>query len=426
MIQLHFPEKISLDLDALLQFLGRGVSGRPPQHAGQELWEAQKNGLPFAPDAIAFCDVAADLFSRLPASMGTAWPAAAFFFRRAAVERMQVEVMGATPKGTLRAARGLAFHVTPGNVDTQFVYSWLLSVLAGNTNVVRVSSKLSPQTLDVCAQLGALADGAGLARVRAGSMVVSFGHDKRTYDALSRRCDLRVLWGGNTAIEALRESPLRPDAREIAFPDRFSLAVIDARGLLAMDEEERTRRARDFVNDVWLFDQRACSSPKALVWVGTDEDARRAADVFYADVGYALERAGINAQVVTAMEKMRFAFGALADGRAMRVVRASNELVVLRAEALDALREASWAGGLVVELRVGAIAELAQVLRPADQTLAHAGFAPSDLDVLFELARSCGVLRVVPVGRALAFSRVWDGMDLLHEMTRLVVTERGA
>lgn len=411
MIELHFPEKAALDLDGLLARLPSAMCARAE---------------PFSPDAIAFCDAAAGLFSRLPASMGTAWPAAAFFFRAAAVERMRLDVMGATPKGAVRAARGLAFHVAPGNVDTQFVYSWLLSVLAGNANVVRVSSKLSSATLDVCAQLGETVRHCELDRIGARSLVLTSEHDRAMQDALSRRCDLRVLWGGDAAIAALRESPLRPDARELAFPDRFSLAVVDARGLLAMTADERARRARDFVSDVWVFDQRACSSPKALVWLGSQEDAHHAAVAFFADVSRALERQGVRVALVTAIEKTRLAFGALADGRATRVVRSSNELSVLRADALGPLRDASWAGGLIVEVRVDAVAALANVLCPSDQTIAHAGLAPKDLDALLALARSCGASRVVPMGRALAFSRVWDGMDLLHEMTRLVWTERGA
>ncbi|MFC6804089.1 acyl-CoA reductase [Deinococcus caeni] len=37
--------------------------------------------------------------------------------------------------------RGLVFHVPPANVDTIFIYSWLMSVLAGNRNVIRLSSR---------------------------------------------------------------------------------------------------------------------------------------------------------------------------------------------------------------------------------------------------------------------------------------------
>ena len=37
--------------------------------------------------------------------------------------------------------RGNVFHLPPANVDTIFVYSWAISALAGNHNVVRISSR---------------------------------------------------------------------------------------------------------------------------------------------------------------------------------------------------------------------------------------------------------------------------------------------
>ena len=37
--------------------------------------------------------------------------------------------------------KGLVFHVTPSNVDTIFIYSWIISLLCGNKNIIRISSK---------------------------------------------------------------------------------------------------------------------------------------------------------------------------------------------------------------------------------------------------------------------------------------------
>ena len=37
---------------------------------------------------------------------------------------------------------GKVFHLCPSNVDTMFIYSLVLALLAGNKNVVRISSKL--------------------------------------------------------------------------------------------------------------------------------------------------------------------------------------------------------------------------------------------------------------------------------------------
>src|SRR5262245_19722913 len=62
-----------------------------------------------------------------------------FFLRRGEVEKLLDSAQPAM--GQLRFPRGLVFHVPPANVDTIFVYSWALSALAGNANVVRISSR---------------------------------------------------------------------------------------------------------------------------------------------------------------------------------------------------------------------------------------------------------------------------------------------
>ena len=44
------------------------------------------------------------------------------------------------------------------------------------------------------------------------------------------------------------------------------------------------------------------------------------------------------------------------------------------------------------------------------------------------LARSIngrGIDRFVPIGQALAFGSVWDGLDLLHEFSKRVVVDAG-
>jgi len=316
--------------------------------------------------------------------------------------------------------------VTPGNVETQFLYSWLLSVLAGNANIVRISSKLEPAALEVLHRLGERIQVSAFARIRASNRIVSYGHDDLVTGALSTRCDVRILWGGDQAISQIRASPLRPGATEVAFPDRFSLAVIDSAGFLALPETEQAGIARNLVNDVWTFDQMACSSPKALVWKETAREADQAARRLTDLVVLELEHRQVRVALVTAMEKLRFGLGLLADGRARRARRVSNELVLIEADALDPLRDASWGGGALVEIRVGDMAGVERLLRPEDQTLTYAAFGEPDLERLVSVAKRAGLRRVVPFGRALAFSHVWDGIDLLAAMTKVLVVERRA
>ena len=82
-------------------------------------------------------------------------------------------------------------------------------------------------------------------------------------------------------------------------------------------------------NDIYWFDQNACSSPRALVWCGTDEDARDARAVFYALLGNEVKRAAYTTSSGTFLAKLTDVYAHLADGEGTACSRLSNELVVV-------------------------------------------------------------------------------------------------
>ncbi|MFC7104470.1 hypothetical protein ACFQQB_30900 [Nonomuraea rubra] len=56
--------------------------------------------------------------------------------------------------------------------------------------------------------------------------------------------------------------------------------------------------------------------------------------------------------------------------------------------------------------------------------MTHFGFGQDELEELARGLAGRGVDRMVPVGSALSFHRVWDGVDLPAEFTRLVTVIR--
>ena len=48
-------------------------------------------------------------------------------------------------RARFRLGLGLVFHITPSNVPIVFAFSYVLSLLAGNANIVRVPTKRFPQ-----------------------------------------------------------------------------------------------------------------------------------------------------------------------------------------------------------------------------------------------------------------------------------------
>src|SRR5262249_8023158 len=52
--------------------------------------------------------------------------------------------------------RGVALHFAPSNVDSIFVYSWFISMLLGNANVIRLSSRRGAQVETLLGRINAI------------------------------------------------------------------------------------------------------------------------------------------------------------------------------------------------------------------------------------------------------------------------------
>ncbi|MFF0863210.1 acyl-CoA reductase [Nonomuraea sp. NPDC003560] len=343
-----------------------------------------------------------------------------FFLRPSELARTLEELR--TPH--VRVPRGLVFHLPPANVDTVFVYSWALSALMGNRNVVRLSPRagaVAAVVLDTLRE--ALADADPV--VTATQRIVSYDRRAEAVTAaLSAACDLRVIWGGDDTVREVRRHPLAPHARDLTFPDRSSFAVVNAAAWLCAPRAARVAAAEGFVNDSYWFDQAACSSPRTVFWVGADDDCEAARADFTEQVSRVLAGRGWDVDAAMAVEKRVSVYGLAADGLVDLIEFRGNALANVTLAAAAAMPRRWLGAGTFAHARVRTLAELIPMVERKDQTLTHFGFSLGELEELARELAGRGVDRMVPVGSALSFHRVWDGVDLPGEFTRLVTVVR--
>jgi hypothetical protein len=374
---------------------------------------------PFSEPVVEFCAALAQAISRSPdARRYPELQALAFWMRRSALQQLAVEFRRLESDDVVLAPRGLVFHLPPGNVDTIFLYSWLLAVLGGNRNVLRLSRRESPQVDILCALYrDTLAQHTVLQNNTA---VVRYGHETEITAALSAVCDMRVIWGGDEAVRTIRTIPIPPHARELTFPDRFSLCAMSAQAVVNASETEVDKLADSFHNDVYWFDQAACSSPRLLVWTGEVDTAANASERFAGALSRALDRRGVTVQPGLGMQKLTFSYRAAIDRPVVAYRSPDSRLMLLTLGTLEKLEREHCGGGLLFECRVNTLGDVAVVVGRKDQTLTHYGFAADELRVFARRLNGRGIDRMVPVGRALDFHRFWDGHDLLQEFVRRV------
>lgn len=374
----------------------------------------------FADELVALIDdVAQLLFSDQAARQYPELQALAFFMRKSNVLSMKPKPTE-DDLSTVRVPTGRVLHFAPANVDTMFVYSWLLSAVSGNVNLVRVSnSRRAPQSDLICELLNRALE--SHPKLQKTISVVSYDHSPEATARLSSVADLRVIWGGDSTIDEIRKEPLRPGARDLCFPDRFSIAVIDSKKYMELSHEAKESTANDFFNDSYWFDQAACSSPRQVFWCGTAEDNVAAKKQFFECLSKILAKRSFKLDSGPALSKMTNIYDSVIELPVKNVTTVGNELAVLELDdECSILPSAHSNFGTFFSADIKELVELLPLLTRKVQTLTYLGFEKDALKGFAQAANGAGIDRIVPIGQALSFHRLWDGFDLIDEYTRLV------
>lgn len=338
----------------------------------------------------------------------------AFWVRKAATAKLKEQFD--KDDGNIHLGRGIAFHIAPSNVPVNYAYSLAAGLLTGNANVVRIPSKDFPQVRIINKAINDTLNMDIHAGIRRYICLVRYDRSREINDLLSEICDTRIIWGGDATIAKLRKSPLRPRASEITFADRFSIAVIDSACYL--EREDKQKIAEDFYNDTYLTDQNACTSPRMVVWIGTQTE--RAKEEFWKNL-HALVQKKYTFQPIQGVNKLTSSYLLAASYKGVKIESSSDNLVVRVQvpEIFNNLMELKDNSGYFFEYDCSDILELQNLCDDmCCQTVAYIGDRKMFTPLLDSGVK--GIDRIVPVGQTMDFSFIWDGHDLYERLTRTV------
>ena len=371
---------------------------------------------PVHPASIALLnDISRTLLSAPTARRIPHLVALGYWLRAASVARLCQELeSAAATEGVILAPRGLALHLPPTNVETLFIYSWALSVLAGNCNIVRLPSEQSEEL----EWLVLLIEERLRAHGEEGRHVFSsFAYDGPENDELSSFADLRMIWGGDEKVNSVSRTPIRPDGLSIGFPTRTSIAVISTEQYRTADDKCRTQLAAMLFNDMYWFDQLGCGSPRVLFWIG---DPGEVANDLFERLTAEIKLRHHQAETSTAVAKFRLMNDLLASGTAKRARRFHPALDVVEADDPEQIALYGQGGGFLSQITIDTIDQIAKFATRRLQTIAHFGVPVEELRRLGSAIAGRGGYRIVPIGQALQFDALWDGVPLLTHMTRRI------
>lgn len=336
-----------------------------------------------------------------------------FWLRPAATSRLKERLVEDQSRFVI-APRGVALHLPPTNVDTLFVYSWAISVLAGNCNVVRLPTSMSSDTQWLVNLVTGVIEELGQANRH---LFLQYPVGSPFETALSCLADLRMIWGGDAKVLQASAVPIRPDGLSIGFPDRRSFAIIDSAAYRAADAPVRENLAQNFFNDLYWFDQMACGSPRILFWIGEPGELR---EEFFDRLETLAEDRLFYVPLGLAIAKLRYGMDLLAEDHAVLLEHRSNRLDLVDLKGSHPQLVPSHGGGFLAQRTVNSLEALVTHVDRRTQTLTHFGLNRNCLRALAEQLALRGGYRLVPIGDALKFDPDWDGIPLFSHMTRVI------
>lgn len=336
-----------------------------------------------------------------------------FFIRQANLKKMQKLKLGKF-SGKI-GGLGVAFHITPSNVPLNFAYSLVSAILCGNPSIVRVSSKSFPQAEILLQLIKSISD---KMNIPPWFSIIRYSRDSDLNGVLSERSRIRLIWGGNETIQFFKSLPVKTNVVDVTFPDKYSLALIDTKHYL--QQCSTVEVAKHFYDDVYSFDQNACTAPRAVIWLGHKNEVVRAQNIFWSalsdEISLRKYKPSYSATVKQFSELAMFASLNLVSnvkGRFGEGITVANIKIPT-----SQLFKSHVGEGLFYQLTIENIEELGALISESCQTISLLGKNKSELAEWILRDGILGIDRICKLGSSSSFSIDWDGKDLFNIMTR--------
>lgn len=373
--------------------------------------------MPFDNEILNFLDALSKAIIKEP--MSRKYPDVvtfAFWIRRGSLNRLKL-LYERSLQETIWLGRGIAFHITPSNVPVNFAYSLAAGLLSGNRNIVRIPTKLYPQSKMILDSMNNVL--LQYEKICPYIIIVQYDRNRIINDYFSNLCDVRIVWGGNQTISELRRSPLPPKSTEITFADRYSLAIIDSD--VYLDIHDKARVAENFYNDTYLSDQNACTSPRIVIWTGNHKDKAKAE--FWSKLYEVVKRKYVF-QDIQGVDKLVSSCLAAITLKGIKIIQHKDNLVVrvqvpeINRSILD-IRDS---GGYFYEYDCDQVMELMPIVNDNRcQTIGMIGDKNWIKPLIMRGIK--GIDRVVDIGDTMDFDLTWDGYDMISSLSRKIKME---
>lgn len=315
--------------------------------------------------------------------------------------------------------RGISCHWIAGNVYTLAIYSVIQSIMAKNSNIVRVPEN----SLDMVLKLLECMDDIEVdyngnlyssKNIMKNICLVYFeSEDENLNRGMSYSADSRIVWGGQEAVEHISLLPKKTTCKDIIFGPKYSFAVFDS-DILECDSCEKYMDK--LVLDIVLFGQKACSSPQVLFVEKSNKTLNYIVKMLensFKKIGVKYKNILDEGQCAKIINKR--GFYSLSLDKDICCSRGMEYTILIDN---DIKLEEPVGGRCIFVKEIDSIFNLEALITRRIQTI---GFAIKDRNRILEFAdlvTKSGVDRVINIGNMNSYDCPWDGHLMINELVR--------
>ena len=316
-----------------------------------------------------------------------------------------------------RLGRGTVLHITPSNVPTNFAYSLVFGLLAGNHNLVRLPRKNFPQVKIICEILIKLFKKKKFKSIINRITLIKYENSDEISLQLSKFADARVIWGGDETVKKFKSFETHPRCIDLTFANRFSASLINLEELDKLNNNKIKELTNKFYNDTYTMDQFGCSSPTIVFWHGRKKNSKIK---FWEELqkivnkNYEYDLSSINkkfSNLTSLLLKEKKKFNLNFDN--FNLIRFQNHN--------DNFQDFTNVNfGSFYEVDLKNLNSINKFASKKLQTITYYGYNFDDLKKIILKNKIKGIDRLVPIGKAFDLTPEWDGIDILLTLSRTI------
>jgi len=316
--------------------------------------------------------------------------------------------------------RGLVCHFMAGNVPTLPIFYLIQALLCKNVNLIRIPIENINIVVELLKPLKNITinfEGkfySGLVLLESTSLINFPSKDIELNTQMSLAADVRVICGGDEAVNTLSVLPKKTTCKDIIFGPKYSFAVFEKS---AMESSNFSQILDDFVNDIISFDQKACSSPQVLFIEKSNLSIKQVASKLSKSIDKILKRYPKNKIDEATAAKIINKRGEYLLSLEKDIICGIGLEYTIFIDNKINLEEPLQCRTIYLK-EIEDILDVCKLITPRIQTI---GIASEDNNRIMDFANKVslkGVDRIVKVGFMNLYDSPWDGMLFMSELVK--------